>query len=707
MALSDPKTPLLLITALLTTGGILGLLRQVDKSLKTRLALTCALGASLLTAYSAIGFWQDPMHAGETLLPLFELPSELSFPPLGLDLYVDRLSAFFLLLTGLLSAAVALYSFVWLADKKEQHRMAGVYNFFVLFTLLLLVVNNVYLFLICLECMTLAFSYLTLYKHNTLLEKKPGFFFKNQASPHKEMQEAKLAFKAYLVFSHVGAMFIIAAFILLALLSNDLGFDALRTPDPTTNPALSSTVFVLALIGFGIKGGFAPAHPWVSIVHPKSPTTTHALTLGLVIKISSFYGLMRFCFEFLPPGPWWWGWLVLLLAGLTALVGVFYAITSRDLKTALSNHSVENFGIILAGMGLALLLSSEHSSPALSGLALVAGLYHLLNHTIFKSLLYLCTGAIENRTGTVHLEELGGLMRRFRWTSITFLVGAVAIAGFPPFNGFASEWLTLQVIFASQDLFARVHPWMVVGIFGTLLMLGLAFGLTALAFVKIAGETLLGAPRRPDVLIQEKQGDVPWPMRGVLVILAALCLLLGLFPGWVVNQLARIPQELLAPPGSLQGVETTATSLALNVDGYSAQISMLPLLTLAALPLALAALVVGMRRGRPKRGPLWTCGTDYVPGAMQITGGAFAFLTWEWAGEKATTPTKAEHVPWRLRLSENRYAREGFRRVLNASVNRLLRVSEQFGNWFQGGDVRQYLGYLFIVFILALIASVI
>jgi hydrogenase-4 component B len=719
ITLSDLKIFTLLITGLFVAGGISGLfLGRLDRKLGARLALTCAMGGSILAAYEAVGFWfwWQPGDEGELIVRLVSaLPT--GFPPISLDLFVDRLATFFLLLTGLLSAGVALYSFVWLEDKKEQHRIAGVYNYFVLFTLLLVVVNNVYLFLVCLECMTLAFSYLALYRHNVLLVSH-----KREAAEsgeiREEIAEAKLAFRAYLVFSHIGVVFVTAALILLALPAGDLSFDVLRKSSQGVGPVLASGVFLLGLIGLGIKGGFAPAHPWVSIVHPKSPTTTHALTLGLVIKVSSFYMLIRLFFEFLPPGPWWWGWLVLLLAGLTALVGVFYAITSRDLKTALSNHSVENIGIILAGVGLALLLSARNLNfpSSLAGLALIAGLYHLLNHTVFKGLLYLCTGAIENRVGTVKLEELGGLIHRFPWTSVTFLIGAIAIAGFPPLNGFISEWLTVQVIFASQGFFTDVQPWVVIGLFGTLLMLGTAFGLTALAFVKIVGEALLGMPRRPEFLIQEKRGDVPWKMRGVLLLLAVLCLLLGIFPGLVVNQLALIPQELMLLEAS-PAFGTSATSLVLNfaeTEGpvYTARLFILPLLVLAALPLALGILV-SMRRGRRTRGPLWTCGTAYRPEAMQITGGAFAFLTWEWAGEKGETSSGAgmlsegDRIPWRLSLSETRHVREGFRRIINAAVNWLLRASGRFGDWFQGGDIRQYLGYLFVVFILALLASVV
>lgn len=712
------KTITLLITAaFFLAGGTFGLfLRSLNNRLRARLALGCAFGGSLVAFFGAAAFllrWQHfAMKKGETIISLIlRLPN--GFPAFSLNLFIDRLSAFFLLLTGLLSAGVALYSFTWLKDKYDQHRIAGIYNYFVLFTLLLLVVNDVYFFLLLLECMTLAFSYLTLYRHNTLLNKE-------NFDSH-EMAAAKLAFKTYLIFSHMGIIFIATAFILLALFAQDFSFDALRKLNLETKPVLASTIFLLALTGFGIKGGFAGAHPWVSIVHPYSPTTTHALTLGLIIKVSSFYMLIRVLFEFLSPVAWWWGWLLLLLAGMTAVVGVFYAITSRDLKTALSNHSVENIGIILAGLGLALLYSPKGLVPSLAVLALVAALYHLLNHTVFKGLLYLCTGAIENRTGTVNLEELGGLIRRFPWTSATFLIGAVAIAGFPPLNGFISEWLILQAIFVSLNLFASSSSpaLLLAGLFASLLMLGAAFGLTALAFVKIAGETLLGAPRRPELLDTETKGEVPWKMRTVLVALAVFCLLLGLFPGLVVNELAGIAQEilLLEPPYEFMG--TTPTSLNLKIaitdkDSYAAQLFMLPLLVLAVLPLTLAVLL-SARRKLPTRGPIWTCGTLYYPETMQITGGAFAFLAWEWAGEKVSAPVSsselnepaaADRFLWRLPLSMTRYVREDFRRGINGIINKLLAASWRIGEWFQGGDIRAYLGYLFIAFILALIIAV-
>lgn len=698
----------------------------------THLALTLAMAGGGLVAYLGACYWLDPMPEPVTIASLVRgLPS--SFPTLRLELFADRLAAFFLLLIGMLSALVALYSFVWLKDKAQKNRIAGMYNLFVLAAWLMVIANDVYFFLAFLECMTLVFTFLTMYRHNLLLQ-QPS----EQVDP-EEMVAAERAFKVYPVFSHAGVILVTVALVLLALAAGDASFDALRDLSLEGKPGLANAVFLLALAGLGIKGGFSPAHPWVSIVHPYSPTTTHALTLGLIIKVSSFYMLIRILFEFLSPVAWWWGVLVLVVAGATALVGVFYAITSRDLKTALSNHSVENMGIILAGVGLALSLSSSEynawlgqdmfaAPPPLAGLALVAALYHLLNHTAFKSLLYLCTGAIENRTGTVDLEKLGGLVHRFPWTSITFLVGAVAIAGMPPLNGFVSEWLTLQAVFAGHNLVAMGQPWLAVSLIALLLMLGIAFGLTALAFAKITGEVLLGAPRRPEISASEKNGDVPWRMRATLLVLSIVCLCLGLFPGTVANQLAEIPHDLLKLEAPLS-FGTSATTLEYDVSlqsvegkeqprPYQARLAMLPLLAGIGLP-AVLGLVLSWR-WRRLSGELWTGGAAYQPEAMQISGSAFSYMVWSWLEprkegkrppvgeevEQAGTSTASEWLPWRLNLSEGRRVREPFRQIIDAAVGWLITTSEQFGNWFQGGDIRRYLGYLFVTFIIMLLVAV-
>ncbi len=753
----DVRSVFLIVTPLLfLLGAVSGIfLGRLNRPAGTQGALTGALLGGLAAAGGAIAFWQQPMTHGRTILTLVAaLPggaSEQTFPELTFSVYVDRLAAFFLLLTGVLSALVALYSFVWLAGKPRPHRIAGIYNLFVLAALILLVGNNVYLFLLALESLTLTFSYLALYRHDTLLATTDEPSLRGAAAPKqslvsikiassqnpllamtsqlpsseqtREMTTAKLAFKVYLIFSHVGVVFVTAALLLLALAARSFDFDALRGLNLVDQPALAGAIFLLALAGFGIKGGFVGAHPWVAIVHPYSPTTTHALTLGFIIKVSAFYLLLRVLFEFLQPVQAWWGWLVLLVAGLTALVGVFDALTGRDLKTALANHSVENIGIILGGIGVALMFTADgqDARAPLVSLGLVASLYHMLNHAVFKGLLYLGTGAIENRTGTVMLEKLGGLMRRYPWTATTFLVGAAAIAGFPPFNGFISEWLTLQALFAGLTAHTASGPlpWSAASLLAALLMLGTAFGLTALAFTKIAGEALLGAPRDVQVANQAKTGDVPWPMRSVLVLLALLCLLLGLFPGAVVRPLALIAQDLGGSAVAWPSSPITALTLAVPLDNspdlYTARLDLAPLLLLAAAPLTIAGMAT-LRIRRAQRGPVWNCGTPYTAETMQMTGGAFAFLVWErfggrrrsagvpaMGGQPQATRRREENlVLWRLPLSATHYVVEFFRLYLDSAATGGLNAAQRFGDWFQGGDIRRYLGYLFAIFALSL-----
>lgn len=689
----------------------------------TGISLLMAFVGSVTTFLLALECWVQPMTEGVLLLNLPALVHNL--PALALEFYIDRLAAFFLLLTGAFSAGVACYSFGWLRAAVERHRVAGAYNLFVLSTALTIIANNTYFLFFFLECMTLTFAFLVLYRHNKYLEAG--------GATHQELAAAKTAFKSYLIFSHVGVMLLLAALLVLPAfgspLENAFDFDALRQGVRLPHPA-NSLVFLLALAGLGIKAGIVPAHVWVPVVHPYSPTTTHAFSLGVTIKVA-IYLMVRIFFQFLRPVEWWWGLAILLLAGLTALVGVFYALMGQDLKTALASHSVENIGIILAGLGLALIFKTDEFStnPALvgfeglAGLALVASLYHVLNHATFKGLLYLCTGAIENRTGTVEFNKLGGLMKRYPWTALAFLTGSVAIAGFPPFNGFASEWLTLQALFGGMNLFQTPHklPYLV-GLTLALLLLGAAFGLTALAFVKIAGETLLGAPRSAWVATHSRSGDVPWSMRGVLVILALLCLLFGLFPALVAGQLGRVAHELHLSTGNLAGDPfnlwlqvpvSLSDPAATQPQAYQTGLSVWFMAAAGLIVLLPAALAFVRRRRRQLVSrPVWTCGAHYEPEAMQFTGGALAALVWQPFARQAgpedpavSHRQKPDYLPRRLYLSGTRFVHEYFRQGYNLAAGWLVRFSAGLGNWFQSGDIRRYLAYIFIIFFVVLLLA--
>lgn len=716
---------LLVLIGYLSGAGCGLVLGHMRTRLGTRLALLCALFASTVTVLGALPFWQQPMSEG---MPIATLATGLpgGFPPIAIELFIDRLAIFFLLLTNLLAIAVTIYSFTWLEGAWKPHRVAGVYNIFLLAVITLLVVNSVYLFLLALESVTLSFAYLVLYRHNRLLE-KPA-----EETEAREMADAGLAYKTYLIFSHTGAILIMLALLVLALLHGKDGFDfdVLREPrfehSSQMTSQMASLIFLLAVAGFGIKGGFAGAHPWVPMVHPYSPTTTHALTLGFVIKAVSFYMLIRVCFQFLAPVQLWWGLLLLIVAGATALIGVFYAIGSRDLKTALANHSIENIGIMLAGVGIALVMLApmfkENSTTlplplAVAQVGLVASFYHMLNHGIFKSLLYLCTGAIEHRTGVVDMDRLGGVITAMPWTATAFLIGALAISGFPPFNGFISKWLTIQALLIGlgspprSDSSALLLPLAIVAV---LMTLGLAFALTAFAFVKIVGETLLGAPRDPEVAARSTQGEAPWLMRGVELVMAILCLLLGTLPGLVVQPLALMAQDLLAHEQQIFEpiFEPGGTAITLHLPQPKSDeigLDLGPVLLLAIAPLALAILIAARNR-RASRRRIWTGGAAYRPEWMQITGGAFAFMVWNklgrrWTPDEAANLAPDERIPWRLALSAHYYIPDHFRRLFAAGVERLLTEARRLGDRVQNGDIRWYLFYLFLAFLTMLILS--
>src|SRR6266567_3843698 len=439
-----------IIIGLFLLGGFIPLTTAILRlkpfiKLATILSLWLALIGSGLIAFYALQVLSGggPAHQA-TLLPQQDFVDGLL--PIALSIYIDRLAAFFLLLLGGLSVGIVIYSFAYLREKADRALIAGGYNLFVLSEVLFVVANNVFFFFLLLECATLACGFLVLHKHYE----------------EPDNDEHHRAIKTYMIANHIGGVFVLAALLILALFHHPVTLDmnVFRHMPNTSSPIADNLVFLLAFIGFGIKAGIVPFHIWVSIAHPSLPTNVHAISVGIMIKIA-LYGMIRIFFQFFSTPPLWWGLTILLVAALTALIGVRNALYGRTLQDSLADHSGENIGIILAVIGLALIFKAGNIPVAniapsvlnsMAALALVAGLYHLLNHTVFKGLLYLCTGAIDYLTnGVVELDKLGGLIHRFRWTSACFLVGSVAIAGFPPFNGFISEWLTLQTLIASVN----------------------------------------------------------------------------------------------------------------------------------------------------------------------------------------------------------------------------------------------------------------
>jgi hydrogenase-4 component B len=628
--------------------------------------------------------------AGITVTGLGQNPA-----PFNLTLYLDPLAAIFVVLVSFFTTCVAVYSVGWLTRSDPlRSSVAGGLNLFAGAMLLVVVVNNAFWLLLALEMVTLASAYLILYRG-----RRGGSF-----------DESRTAVQTYLVTSQLGTVCLAAAILIIGVHYQTLDLGQFRQAGQLLPSPHVHLAFLLTLIGLGIRAGMTPFHFWVPIAHPQLPTNTHALMSGVMLKLA-IYLMIRFFFEFLKPVVWWWGALLLLLAGLTALINVFFALISRDLKRALAYHSVENMGLILVGVALALLFTSQNFShtPALSkvvGLALLASLLHTFNHATFKTLLFLSTGSIENRTGMVIMDKLGGLLRLFPWTGATFLFGAVAIAGFPPFNGFISEWLTFQSLFASMDIYRNpeLAPVLMILLPGVLMMAGAALAMTALAFVKIAGETLLGAPRDPQVAASYPSGDVPWSMRFIMSLLAGLCLVLGVAPGLLIPWLALAITGLGYDPSALQvdysGLTITVpTSTALS---YTAALAIWPLVALAVMPLVITLTAGVWHKQKPLlRSPVWAGGERHHPDTMQYSGSALSALVWGWLA--SSRPVLEEPLPSRFKLAENRWVIEPFNYLYNLFIRVLLGISAWVGNYLQSGDIRRYLLYIFAALIIVLV----
>jgi hydrogenase-4 component B len=365
--------------------------------------------------------------------------------------------------------------------------------------------------------------------------------------------------------------------------------------------AVQTLVIVGALIGFGTKAGLMPLHAWLPRAHPVAPSNFSALMSGVMVKVA-IYGLIRVLFEWAAPVPLWAGLTLLAVGLLSAVGGILFALVQRDLKRLLAFSSIENVGIVALGLGAALVFLWE-GDPTWAGLAFAAALLHILNHAVFKSLLFLTAGSFERAVGSLELDRLGGLLRRMPWTGAAFLIGAAAIAGVPPLNGFVSEWLTLQ---------ALVHV-----AFGPALGTGLAGGVAAagfaataaialFCFVKAVGLVLLGAPRRPESAQAVEPGLA---MRLAPLFLVGSCVALALVPGLLLPALVK-----LAP-----GAPAMAARPAIEIPGTGSLPSPWLLLGIVVLT-AVAWRLRGERRAATV--PAWASGQRVEP-ALSWTSAGF------------------------------------------------------------------------------------
>src|SRR5579863_38496 len=404
-----------MLTIVLVCAAVLLALAPLAVALARSTAATqFVYGVSVVA--SAISLVAALMHllgaaAHETIV----LP--VGVPWLGAHLRLDALSAFFLVVIDLGAMGASLFALGYGRHETAPGRVLPFYPAFLAAMTLVLVADDAYTFLFSWELMSLTSWALVMAHHRVPENVRAGY--------------------VYLVMASFGTMALLLAFGLLAGPDGLYGFAQIRTAHPSAT--LGALALVLALIGAGSKAGLVPLHVWLPLAHPAAPSHVSALMSGVMTKVA-VYGFIRIVFDLLGAPTWWSGTVVLVVGGITAVLGVLYALMEHDLKRLLAYHTVENIGIIFIGLGLALAFGAN-DLPTAAALGLTAALFHVFNHSVFKSLLFFGAGAVQTATGERDMDHLGGLIHRMPKTAFTFLVGCMAISALPPLNGFVSEWL--------------------------------------------------------------------------------------------------------------------------------------------------------------------------------------------------------------------------------------------------------------------------
>ena len=518
----------------------------------------------------------------------------LGLPDLPFHVRLDALSAFFLLVLGAAGAAVSLFSAGYFrsSDGTPPGLVCFQYHVFLAAMAFVLIADDAYAFMVAWESMALASFFLVTTEHRLPEIRSAGFL--------------------YLLIAHVGAIGILLCFGVLQGGSGDYTFAAMRSAK--LEGAWPAIAFFLALFGFGAKAGLLPLHVWLPEAHPAAPSPVSALMSGVMLK-TAIYGLLRVAFDLLDTQQWWWGVIALSLGLATALFGVIFAAAQVDMKRLLAYSSIENIGIIVAGIGLAILFRA-YGNGLLAAIALTAALYHVLNHAFFKTLLFLATGSVLHATQERSLGKLGGLIHRMPWVAWLALVGTLAIAGLPPLNGFVSEWLLLQAFLFTPTL-PQSFVNMLVPVAAAALVLAVA--LAAYVMVKFYGVVFLGQPREPQLAQARDAGPFE---RAALVWLAAGCVLLGLFPVHVIATLDPVNRMLIGASavGSGQGTWLLLAPISEDRSSYS------PLIVLAVIVGIVLLTIQVVRRiyhGRVRRAPAWDCGYPLQTPRMQDTAEGF------------------------------------------------------------------------------------
>jgi hydrogenase-4 component B len=577
---------------MLCAAALLGTALLAVASARMHAATSIAYSATLVISVAAAAAAVAALTAGSAAAPT-SLVLPIGLPWIGAHFRIDVLAAFFLAVVNVGGAAASLYALGYGQHEGEPHRVLPFFPAFLAGMNLVVLANDAFSYLLSWEFMSLASWALVIAHHREPENRRAGF--------------------VYLIMAGIGTMALLLALGLLTGPDGNYTFEAIRAG--TRTPVTAAIVLVLVLIGAGSKAGLVPLHAWLPLAHPAAPSHVSALMSGVMTKVA-VYGFIRIVFDLAGNLPWWSGALVLAVGGFSAVIGVLQALMQDDTKRLLAWSTIENIGIVFIGLGLALAFRAN-AMEAAAALAVTAALLHALNHSLFKSLLFFGAGAVLVATGERNMDRFGGLIHRMPVTSFLFLVGCTAISALPPLNGFVSEWLTFQAILLSPDVPQWTLKVMVPAVGG---LLALAAALAGATFVKMFGITFLGRPRSNEAATAQ---EVDRFSLAAMALLALLCLITGIVPGFFMDAVAPITRQLTGGALPLQASQPWLTIVPAVASGSSYN-GLLVFLFIATSAMLAVWTIHRFASHAIRRGPAWDCGFPDASPLTQYSGSSFA-----------------------------------------------------------------------------------
>ncbi|MEW5703957.1 MAG: hydrogenase 4 subunit B [Pseudomonadota bacterium] len=661
------------VAALWCVAALLGVALLAVAIERVSAATRIVYGLSLVLSIAALAAALAHLVAGLDSAPALTLP--LGLPWVGARFRLDALAAFFLAVVSLGGAAASLYAMGYGRHEPAPHRVLPFFPAFLAGMSLVVLADDAFTFLLSWEFMSLASWALVMAHHREPDNRRAGY--------------------VYLVMASFGAFALLLAFGLLSGPDGSYGFEAIRAAEHT--PFVAAVAFVLVLFGAGSKAGLVPLHVWLPLAHPAAPSHVSALMSGVMTKVA-VYGFIRVVFDLLGEPGWWSGVVVLFLGSVTVVLGILHALMENNLKRLLAYSTIENIGLIFVSLGLALAFQANGMGFA-AALAFTAALFHVFNHSVFKSLLFFGAGVVLTATGERNMEHMGGLIHRMPATSFLFLVGCVAISALPPLNGFVSEWLTFQAILLSPDLSQWGLKVLVPAVGG---LLALSAALAAACFVKAFGITFLGRPRTPSAAHAQ---EVDRLSLAAMFAFAVLCFAAGILPGFVIDGLSPVTMSLLGERMPMQA-SVAWLSIVPIAESRSSYNGLLVFLFIVAAALLAVVAIHRFASRAHRRTPVWDCGFPDSSPATQYTAGSFSqpirrvFGTLVFrARERVEMPLPGDVRPARLVVE----LRDLVWDTLYAPIVTAVGFVADRLNHFQFLTIRRYLSLVFLALVTLLL----